>query len=57
MSAELQRIMNKLDSIQSELDYIKNHIADVDLVLTDEDLHSIKEGEEDWRAGKTRRIA
>lgn len=57
MAIELQQIMNKLSHIESDLDYIKKHISDVDLVLTSEDLESINEAKSDLVAGKTKRLA
>jgi len=57
MPTELQQIMNKLDHIESDLTYIKKHISDVDLVLTDDDQEAIKEAKKDLVAGKTKRLA
>ena len=44
-------ILNKLDLIKAELDYIKEHIVDV--TLTEDDLVSLKEAEEDFKNRKT----
>ena len=57
MAAESKAIIEKLEHIQSDLDYIKKHIADVDLVLTEDDLESLKKAEEDLKKGKAKRIA
>lgn len=57
MASELQQIMNKLNHIESDLTYIKKHISDVDLVLTDEDIEAIQEAKRDLVAGKTKRLA
>ena len=57
MTIELQQIMNKLSHIESDLDYIKKHISDVDLVLTSEDLESINEARKEFSSGKTKRLA
>ena len=46
-------ILDKLDEIKSELDYIKNHIANIDTVLTDDDIEALKEAEKDLKEGKT----
>lgn len=51
-----KQILAKLDEIKSELDYLKDHIVDLDLVLTEEDLNSLEEAERDLKNGKTKRI-
>jgi len=51
-----KQIMAKLDEIKTELDYIKDHIVDLDLVLTEDDINSLEEAENDLKAGKTKRI-
>ncbi len=56
MTTEVQRIIEKLNSISSDLDYIKKHVVDVDLVLTEEDLDSLDQAEKDFKQGKTKRI-
>ncbi len=55
MNAEAQQIMEKLNHIQSDLNFIKEHINDVDLVLMDDDIESLQKAEEDLKAGKTTR--
>ncbi len=50
-------ILRKLDKIESELDYIKKHMVDADLILTDNDLESIEDAERDLKEGRTVRIA
>ena len=57
MAPEVQEIMEKLNHIQADLDFIKSHLSDVDVVLTDDDVHAIQEAEEDLRDGKSKRIA
>ncbi|MCH8003094.1 MAG: hypothetical protein IH934_00545 [Nanoarchaeota archaeon] len=56
MVEESKIIMQKLDDIKSELDYIKNHIADVDTILTEEDIESLEEADKDFKEGKTKRL-
>ena len=56
MSIETQKIFDKLEHIESDLNYIKKHISDVDLILTDDDLSSLHEAEEDLATGKTKRL-
>ena len=50
-------ILEKLDLIESELDYIKKHLIDADLIITDDDIKALKEGEKDLRNKSTVRIA
>lgn len=56
MTTETKTIINKLNEIKSELDYIKEHLVDVDMVLTEDDLESLKEAEKDLAKGKTKRL-
>ena len=44
-------ILNKLDLIKVELDYIKEHI--VDITLTEDDLTSLKEADDNFKKRKT----
>lgn len=46
-------ILDKLDEIKSELDYIKSRIVDIDVVLTDDDMAALKKAEKDLKEGKT----
>ena len=50
-------ILKKLNMIESELDHMKKHLIDADLMITDDDLEALKEGEEDLRNKRTVRIA
>ena len=50
------RILEELKAIKADLDYLKEHIVDMDLVLTDDDLLAIKEAEKDLKEGKTKRM-
>ena len=56
MATEAKEILDKLEIIKSDLDYIKNHMVDVDLVLTDDDIEALEEAESDLKAGKTKRL-
>ncbi|MBI1969049.1 hypothetical protein HYS48_00005 [Candidatus Woesearchaeota archaeon] len=56
MTEETKLIMKKLDAIKSELDYIKGHLVDADLIVTDDDLEALEEAEKDRKAGKTKRL-
>jgi hypothetical protein len=56
MTTDTQKIVEKLDIIQSELAELRKSIVDVDLVLSDDDLESMNEAESDLKAGKTKRL-
>jgi len=56
MTTEIKRISDKLDVIQSDLAYLKQHIVDFDSVLTDDDLEALKEADKDLKSGKTKRL-
>tara|TARA_Y100000310_G_C20440058_1_gene695648 strand:+ start:541 stop:711 length:171 start_codon:yes stop_codon:yes gene_type:complete len=56
MATEIQQIAGKLDTIKSDLNYLKNHLIDVDVVLTDDDIKALKEADKDFKAGKTKRL-
>ena len=47
-------IINKLDLLKQEIDFIKEHI--IDITLTQEDIDSLNEAEEDLKKGKTKRL-
>lgn len=49
-------ILEKLNEIKMELDYIKKHMANTDTVLTEDDLEALKSAEEDLKKGKTVRL-
>ena len=51
------QIMDKLTKIEEELSFIRDHIMDADLLITDDDLESIDEAQEDLEKGRTERIA
>lgn len=53
---ESKLILQKLDDIKSELSHIKERIHDIDCVLTDDDLESLKKADEELRKGKTKRL-
>ena len=50
------QLLEKLNHIQSDLDFIKKHIADIDIVLTDEDLEALSKADSDFKEGKTKRL-
>ena len=47
-------IINKLDGLRREIDFIKKHILDI--TLTEDDIDSIQEAEEDLRKERTKRL-
>jgi hypothetical protein len=51
-----KQIIDKLDDIKSDLDYIKSHMADVDSIMTDDDLNSMIVAEQELKAGRTKRL-
>ncbi len=57
MSTELKQIIEKLEHMQSDIVYLKKHIVDIDLVLTDDDLDALSSAEKDLKTKKTKRIA
>ena len=56
MANGTKAIMEKLDEIKVELDEIKGKMADVDVVLTEDDVESLKAAEKDSKEGKTKRL-
>ena len=53
MASNTQLILEELKEIKEDVEFIKKHIADVDVVMTDDDLESIKEAEKELKEGKT----
>lgn len=53
MSAELAQVIQKLDVIKTELDYIKEHMVDIDTILTPEEEARLDESLRDFKQGKT----
>ena len=47
-------IINRLDILRQEINFIKEHIIDV--TLTQDDISSLNEAEEDLREGRTKRL-
>ena len=46
-----KEIMIKLTRLQSDMDYVREHIDDI--TLTEDDLKSIEEAERDYKEGRT----
>ena len=51
-----EEIVQKLDHIQSDLHFIKKHLTDVDVVLTDDDVEALQTAEKDFKEGRTKRL-
>ena len=51
-----KQILKELKEIRADIDFIKNHMKDVDVLLTDDDIESIKEAEKDLKENKTKRL-
>ncbi len=47
-------ILSKLDILNQEISFIKEHI--IDITLTQEDICSLNEAEEDLKKGRTKRL-
>ncbi len=56
MATEVQQIVEKLSHIQADVDFIKRHITDIDIVLTDDDVQALGDAESDLKEGKTKRL-
>lgn len=56
MTNESKLILQELKEIKNDLSYLKKHVADIDMVLTDDDMDSIKEAEKDLKEKKTKRL-
>ncbi|MBW2969239.1 hypothetical protein KY314_03925 [Candidatus Woesearchaeota archaeon] len=54
--SESRQILQRLDEIKSELDYIKDCLVDADAVLNSEDLASLDDADKDLEQGKTKRL-
>ena len=53
MTTEAQQIMEKLDTIQEELDYIKDHMVNVDTILTPEEEARLDESLDNFNHKRT----
>jgi len=51
--SELKQVMEKLNSIKEEIDYIKEHMIDADSVLTQEEEKRLDESLTEYREKKT----
>ena len=49
----IQVVIEKLDDIKAELDFIREHMVDVDTILTPEEEVILENGLKEYREGKT----
>ena len=54
ISIDAKEIIEKLARLQTDMDYIREHIEDI--TLTEDDLEAIEEARKDLREGKTASI-
>lgn len=56
MTTESREILDELRAIREDISYLKEHLRDSDVLLTDEDIAAIKQAEKDLKEGKTKRL-
>ncbi len=56
MTDENTQILKELREIRADIDYIKKHVVDADIILTSNDLESLEDAEKDFKQGKTRKL-
>ena len=52
-TATLQTIQQELKAIKTDLDYLKEHMVDVDSILTEDDFEALKQAEKEHKERKT----
>ena len=52
MASEIKQILKKLDTLQSDLDYIKEHMVDADTILTKNEEAILERGLKEYKEGK-----
>ncbi|MCK4614137.1 MAG: hypothetical protein KAU14_04970 [Thermoplasmata archaeon] len=50
---QVEAILRKLEKIESDLDYIRGHMVDIDIVLTKEEEKELEESLREYRKGTT----
>ena len=53
MTTETRMILEKLDDIKSEIGFIKEHMVDIDMILTSEEEKRLEESLKDLKEGRT----
>ncbi len=56
MVNRIKLILRELKEIKEDLRYLKDQVIDVDLIVTDDDIASIREAEKDLKKGRTKKI-
>ncbi|MDO8625010.1 MAG: hypothetical protein Q7R47_02925 [Candidatus Diapherotrites archaeon] len=56
METDTSQILKEIRSLKADIEYLKGHLVESDMLLTDEDLESIQEAEKDLKTGKTKRL-
>lgn len=56
MATETKAIIGRLDRIQADLDFIKEHVKDIDVVLTDDDVQALNDAERDFERKRLKRL-
>ncbi len=53
MPSEIKQILKKLETMKSDLDYIKGHMVDADTILTKDEENILEKGLKEYKEGKT----
>ena len=56
MAEETKQIIDELRNIRIDIEFIKQHMVDVDSIMTEEDSKALKEAEKDLKEEKTKRL-
>lgn len=56
MESEIKHIVDKLNHMQTDIDFIKKRIVDLDNVLTEDDINSLDQAEKDLKSNKVERL-
>ena len=54
MEKETKQILDKLEGIKTDLDYIKSHMTDVDFILTEDDFEALEEARNNLKEHRKR---
>jgi len=57
MTSEMKLVLDRLDTIKVELDFIKKHMVDADTVMTFEESKRLDESLKEFKEGKTTPLA
>ena len=53
MATEIKQILEKLDTMKSDIEYIKEHMVDIDSILTKDEEAILEKGIKEYKEGKT----